>query len=127
MPLCERIYPTTNHSQDSKEDPTRNGFQGNNSLSGRLSLVLSNIHLDVNDLNMYNDTDANGTLSNNGSRWNSSSVVFGGEKERQWTMGELQMIKVIVLVVVVTVLILSTCQVLFKTFSKYNVQRSEKG
>lgn len=40
-------------------------------------------------------------------------------------LNELQLIKAIVLIVVVTILLLSTCRVLFKTFSRYGGKREE--
>ncbi len=41
------------------------------------------------------------------------------------TLNELQMIKVVVLVIVVGILLLSTCKIVFKTFSRYSEKRAD--
>ena len=49
-----------------------------------------------------------------------------GEDDKNWlSLNELQMIKVIVLVVVVGILLLSTCKIVFKTFSRYSGKRPD--
>ena len=49
-----------------------------------------------------------------------------GEDDQHWlSLNELQMIKVIVLVVVVGILLLSTCKIVFKTFSRYSGKRPD--
>ena len=48
------------------------------------------------------------------------------EDDKNWlSLNELQMIKVIVLVVVVGILLLSTCKIVFKTFSRYSGKRPD--
>ena len=59
----------------------------------------------------------NGTHSNSTNR---SSEEFQGEVNRGWILNELQLIKAVVLSVVVVALLVSTCRVVFKTFSRYS-------
>ena len=48
------------------------------------------------------------------------------EDDKHWlTLNELQMIKVIVLVIVVAILLISTCKIVFKTFSRYSGKRPD--
>ena len=42
------------------------------------------------------------------------------EAKTSWLLDELRLIKAVVLVIVVAMLLLSTCKILFQTFSKYD-------
>ena len=57
---------------------------------------------------------------------NDSSVTEDADDKRWLTLNELQMIKVIVLVVVIGILLISTCKVVFKTFSRYSEKKPEQ-
>ena len=52
-----------------------------------------------------------------------SNTTEAAPEEKWLTLNELQMIKVIVLVIVVGILLLSTCKIVFKTFSRYSGKR----
>ncbi len=65
-------------------------------------------------------------LLENGTVNNSTSDLEGMFTETKWlSLTELQMIKVIVLVVVVGILLLSTCKIVFQTFSRFSGKRTD--
>ena len=69
--------------------------------------------------------DDNAQILNNITLTNSTSDATGEDDKHWLTLNELQMIKVIVLVVVVGILLLSTCKIVFKTFSRYSGKRPD--
>ena len=69
------------------------------------------------DFNKNNASHPGNATSGNG------TASVSGEDDATLELNELQLVKVIVLVVVITILLLSTCRVLFKTFAKYGGKR----
>ncbi len=61
------------------------------------------------DNTLFDETLKNGSLTNS----------TASEEKDSWFVNDIKMIKVIVLVVVVGLLLLSTCKVVFNTSSKY--------
>ncbi len=115
MPLCEAMEPIT---KSTPNDITKqqhsfvaklllaSGINSNGSMQN------NHVMYSQDDVLLINGTSNNATLTEPGS-------------ESWLTLSELQMIKVIVLVVVVGLLIASTCRVVFQTFSRYSVRKPD--
>ena len=113
MPLCQGKPDSA--SVDNEADPK----QHNNILNE----MVHYLH------NASNDKDTNGITKNvkviNDTLSNHTSSSGPGVPQGTEALNEMQMIKVIVLVVVVGILLASTCKVIFRTSSRYQTKRSE--
>lgn len=67
----------------------------------------------------------NWSFSGNNSHVDNNTQTTTDKPEPWITINELQMIKVVVLVVVVGILLLSTCRIVFRTFSRYTGKKGD--
>ena len=107
MPLCQEKPDAA-----SGENEVESKQQLQNSI---LNEIVRYVHNATNDRDMIvlNNTVSNQTSSGSG-------IPQGTE-----ALNEMQMIKVIVLVVVVGILLASTCKIIFRTSSRYQTKKSE--
>ena len=93
-------------------------------------------HKNMGQINLLNNKSSQGgyyvhisdgqELMLNNLTLTSNITVSDEDDEKNWlTLNELQMIKVIVLVIVVGILLISTCKIVFKTFSRYSGKRPD--
>ncbi len=75
------------------------------------------------NLTSYNITWNNVTNNNGTSKITSDEAEDNGS----FLVNQIQLIKAIVLILVISILILSTCKIVLKTFSKYAGKRDEEG
>ena len=114
MPLCEAMEPIT------KSTPNDITKQQHSFVAKLLLASGINSNGSIQNPIMYTQDDV---LLINGTSNNDTLTEHG--RESWLTLSDLQMIKVIVLVVVVGLLLASTCRVVFQTFSRYSVKRPD--
>lgn len=115
MPLC--AMAVANISQESSM-----GKSGNLTGAARRPLTDAIYGQHLANSSLWNDTLQEINMNLTHTRTNSSREVIS---DGVMPLNELQLIKAIVLVVVITILLLSTCKLVFKTFSKYSVRKED--
>ena len=109
MPLCTRLFPppepedglSAGAERNPRNESTDPGDLLDNSLTTDISLGNESFNEDML---------SNHTLTTN----------------KPWiSIDELQMVKVVVLVTVVGILLLSTCRIIFRTFSRYTGRKED--
>ena len=104
------------HNQTMEETIEKSNIIPNVSSSGQSAGTQINESVLWNRLltQSTNDTSIQSLAANDSS---SEEVVV---EQSSWILNELHLIKAVVLVIVVCILLLSTCKVVFQTFSKYS-------
>ena len=131
MPLCSLQSfsgsQSTDHTMDTDLAPGSGGYASQPDVA---SSKTSHIYDVISDLNVTLESATNRTLYDI-----VSSLNVSGETTRmstssdgsllRWIFSDIQLVKAIVLVVVITVLLLSTGRLIFKTFSGVGVGKDD--
>jgi hypothetical protein len=120
MPLCPRILRILYEQNLARNATSTSWFEPTTSASNASASEERTVGISENDFKgntSFNDPQVHPNMSS--SAWgldsNSTDVVV---EKLSW-INELHLIKAVVLVVVVGILLLSTCKIVFQTFSKY--------
>ena len=116
MPLCQRdiAQRSENMSKDSFLTSTMNSenITGIPTQTNPLDINIVDTGLFLNESSVSN--------------WSVyANISLSQDRERGWFLHEFQLIKAIVLVIVISALIISTCRLVLKNFSRYSVARSD--